>query len=114
MTSTVLARLTSCHTYQDVQLLRCDEAITYLKEHKSEYTDSVIASLRYRLKDQYTPLLCDVLLLLATQGWDRLVYAKLSEAAVGRLALQFLQPLQSAGANTSLFREEWASMSSCI
>ena len=87
-----------------MELLRCDVAITYLKEHKNEYTGSVIAILRYRLKDQCTALLTDVLLLLAVQGC--MGNAELSEAAVGCLALQFLQPLQSAGANTSLFRED--------
>jgi hypothetical protein len=42
--------------------------------------------------------LSDVLLVLATQGWEKSNYAELSVQAVERLTVTFIQPLQKAGA----------------
>ena len=112
MVSKVLGRMKhdTSHTYQDVELSRYNEAVTFLQKNKSVYTDSVVESLKQRVQDHLTTLLSDVLLVLATQGWEKSNYAELSVQAVERLTVTFIQPLQKAGAATEVFREEWIDM----
>lgn len=110
--SKVLGRMKhgTSHMYQDVELSRYNEAVTFLQNKKNEYTDSAVASLKERIQDQHTTLLSDVLLILATQGWGKSDYVELSEQAVERLTIMFIQPLEKAGAVAALFREEWIDM----
>ena len=106
MVSKVLGRIKhdtgTSHTYQDIELSRYNEEINYLQTNKIAFTDSVVASLKERVQDHHTTLLSDVLLVLATQGWEK----SLSLQAVERLTVTFIEPLQKAGTGTEVFREE--------
>ena len=66
--------------------------------------------MKERVQDHLTTLLSDVLLVLATQRWEKSNYAELSVQAVERLTVTFIQPLQKAGAATEVFRQEWIDM----
>ena len=98
------------YTYQGATLTRYTEGLAYMKLHKNDYADSVVACLVSRLKVQHIDLLTDILSILATQGWEKEKNADHARAALPRLIKRFEIPLQRAGADLSVLEEEWEDM----
>ena len=66
---------TSERTYQDTELTKYEQGLSFLKTHKDEYIDKVLVCLKDRIKDRETSesdLLTCSLKLLATHGWEKL------------------------------------------
>ena len=98
------------HFYQGVEMLKYKEALEFFKAHKNDYTESVVACMRDRVKVQHQTLMTDVLLLLATQGWERPEMSELAEAAIDRLILTYEVPLVKAGIDPLLIKAEWTDL----
>ena len=94
-------------TYQGAALSKYTESVAYLKSHKNGYVDSVVSCLKDRVKTQHATLLSDILTLLATQGWEKSENPEMAEAALHRLIPHFQVPLEKAGIDVSLVKEEW-------
>lgn len=94
-------------TYQGAALSKYTEGVAYLKSHKNGYVDSVVSCLKDRVKTQHATLLSDILTLLATQGWEKSENPEMAEAALHRLIPHFQVPLEKAGIDVSLVKEEW-------
>ena len=56
-------------TYQETELVRYDEAVTYLTLSKDNVIEGIMACLKDRLTIHHSQLLKDCLTLLATHGW---------------------------------------------
>ena len=74
------------HTRIKELILKYDQAVEFLKEHKNDdYIDSVLTCMKDRVKVQHSQLLSDVLILLPTQGWDRPKINEMAELAIDRI-----------------------------
>ena len=86
-------------TYQEANLTKHKEGVTYLKNHKNEYTTSVLTCLRDHVKAQSTDLLTHTLTILAPQGWDKAKDASFGYGALDSLSTRFRVPLEKANVN---------------
>lgn len=103
-----------CRTYQSVDLAHFDQALTFLSNHYVEYIDSVLTCMRDRLKptgsSEDVDMLEHILKLLATQGWEKCEDGSFANEAIDILIERFCTPLQDAGVNIALIRNEWDDM----
>ena len=85
-----------------------EEGVTYmyLKSHKNQLMESVLTCLKERVKVQHSDLLTNTLTLLATQGWNKSDDADFADVALNSISTQFLVPLERAGVNVALLKEE--------
>ena len=58
-------------TYQETELGKYDEAVTYLNSAKDHVIEAIMACLKDRVTIHHPQLLKDCLTLLATHGWQR-------------------------------------------
>ena len=97
-------------TYQGAQLVKFEEGIAYLKSHKNGLMESVLTCLKDRVKVQHPDLLTDTLTLLASQGWEKSDDADFADVALNALSTRFADPLEKAGVDVTLIKEEWEDM----
>ena len=95
--------------HQEANLTKHEEGVTCLKNHRNEYTTSLLACLRDRVKAQSTDLLTHTLTILTPQRWDKAEDASFGYEALDSLSTRFKVPLEKAKVNCSLLREEWSS-----
>ena len=95
------------NTYQSVVLARFDESIVFLQSHKNEYVEKVLACLKDRVKVQHSDLLTHILTILATQGWEK---SDNTDAALDKLITHFKAPLEKAGVDIFVIKDEWEDM----
>ena len=95
------------NTYQSVVLTKFEQGVTFLRSHKNEFVDKVLTCLKERVKVQHSSLLSHTLALLATQGWEKPENADLADVALDNLISHFQIPLEKAGVDTSVIKEEW-------
>lgn len=81
-------------TYEEANLTKHEEGVTYLKNHRNKYTSSVLACLRDRVKAQSTDLLTHALTILAPQGWNKAEGASFAYGALDSLSTRFRFPLE--------------------
>jgi len=116
------------HVYQGQELKRYTDAISYFENHHSEICQLVVENLCTRLQWSNMQLFRDVIFLLATQGWEKILKEsdlvvdvsedangdadvnQCSLDAVDRLVNHFKIPLESAGADITEIRQEFISM----
>ncbi len=93
-------------TYQGAKLVKYEEGVSYLKSRKNGLMESVLACLKDRVKVQLPELLTLTLTLLVPQGWNRSGDGDFADSALEELCLQFATPLDKAGVDISLIKEE--------
>ena len=98
------------HTYQGVTLTKFEQGVRFLWANKNKLVDKVVACLKDRVKSQHSTLLSHILALLATQGWEKPENADLADVALDSLTSCFEVPLERAGVDTSVIKEEWGDM----
>ena len=97
-------------TYQGANLAKYEEGLTFLDRHKNEYAESVMSCLKDRVKMQHTSLLTDTLTLLATHGWEKFESSDFVDISLGNLTTRFHIPLEMAGVDVMLLKEEFDNM----
>ena len=94
-------------TYQGVELTNYEGAITFLDNNYQQYLTLVQDCLRNRVKLQSTELLTHSLTILATHGWERSRHTSFGYEAIECISTRFLVPLENAGVDCSLLKQEW-------
>ena len=98
------------HEYQGSSLTNYEQGFKFLVNHKNEYAQSVMSSLRDRIKIQHVDLLTDTVTLLATHGWAKSGTSDFADESVDRLSTRFSIPLEKAGVHRTLLQEEFHGM----
>ena len=96
--------------YQCQELKRFNEAEQYYTRHCEEFCEGVNACLRSRMEWSDQQLMRDIICVLATQGWEKIVEENLPLESVERLVAKFTIPLQGAQANCDKIQEEMQSL----
>jgi len=97
-------------TYQSQNLKGFVEAKAYFSNHYREYCSKVSGCLKSRLAWSDLQLLRDTILVLATQGWQKLFDEKDNLEAIDRLAQYFSFSLTKAGVRVEDIHTEFESM----
>lgn len=97
--------------YQAQQLKNFDAAETHFENHHVEYCTLIKNNIKSRLAWSDLQCLRDILVILATQGWQKALDEKDPLEAVDRLVQQFTIPLQGAGADLEEIHAEFDAMS---
>jgi len=114
--STYAATLAKCTvndgttTYQSQNLKGFVEAKAYFSNHYREYCSKVNGCLKSRLAWSDLQLLRDTILVLATQGWQKLFDEKDNLEAIDQLAQHFCFSLTKAGVRVEDIHTEFESM----
>lgn len=96
------------HTvYQCQQLQRYFEAQTYYTYKYEEYCCSVSYCINSRLSWSDLQAMRDIIFLLSSHGWEKLVEEENDMAAIDRLVKRFASPLEVAQANTDAIKTEF-------
>lgn len=113
---TYAATLAKCTTdegdtaYQYQKLKKYPEALMYYSSKYKEYCSSVGEHIKSRLAWSDLHLMRDIIFMLSSHGWEKLVKEDDDLAAIERLVEQFSTPLQGAQANIDVIKEEFADM----
>ena len=96
-------------TYQSAESKRYEPAIEYLKANHVQWVGSIEACMLQRLKSQAPELelLTHAITILSTHGWERSDDPSFGYATLNNVCQWFSVPLDSAGIDRSLVREEW-------
>ena len=114
--STYLAVLGKCNesdsvtAYQSQGLKKFVEAKMYFEENYKVYCSKVSDCLKSRLAWSDLQMLRDVILVLATQGWEKLHQESDNLDAIDRLVTHFSFPLLKANAEAEAIRNEFESI----
>lgn len=103
-------RLITNTTYQGQELKRFDEAQRYYENHFQEYCLKVKECLKSRLAWSNQQLIRDIITLLATQGWEKLVRECIALEGLDRVVSRFTIPLQGSGIDCTRIHEEFELM----
>ena len=100
--------------YQCQELHRYDQAVSYFTTHHEEYCTSVTSCLKSRLAWSDLQVIRDVILVLASQGWEKLLSdhdeSTAATQAISRLGTRFKSPLTSAKVEIDRLHEEFHEM----
>ena len=100
------------HLYQQTALARLHAAQQHYSSHCEQYCTAVTTCLRSRLEWTYIEFVRDVILFLATQGWQKLAdeegegYVQ----AIDRLISKFKVPLEASGVVVAKVADEFCDM----
>ena len=94
-------------TYQQAEITNYDRAITSICSHQEEYMEAILDCLRDRLRLQHADVLTHSLTVLATYGWEKDGDGSFAHTALESLSTRFRVPLEKAGVDCSLIKEEW-------
>ena len=96
--------------YQSQELKQFLSAQRYYTNHYTEYCQAVTDCIKNRMNWSDVQVFRDIIIILATQGWQKLVDDEDSLDAVDRLATQFSTPLQGAGVQLEEIHAEFESV----
>ena len=96
--------------YQSQELTQFLSAQRYYTNHYTEYCQAVTDCIKNRMNWSDVQVFCDIIIVLATQGWQKLVDYEDSLDAVDRLATQFSTPFQGAGVQLEEIHAEFESV----
>ena len=80
-------------TYQEARLIKHEEGVSFLKNHREDYTTAALACLKNHMKAQGTDLLTHTLTILAPKGWEKKEDASFAYGALDSLSSRFRVPL---------------------
>ena len=103
----VTDKSTTKTTYQGTKITHYHTFVAYLREHKDEFVEAVLDSLINHVKLQHVDLLTDILIILATRGWNRTDFANTS---LQNIVDHFAEPLVKTGVDLMVTEEEWVEM----
>ena len=103
----VTDKSTTKTTYQGTKITHYHTFIAYLKEHKDEFVEAVLDCLMNHVKLQHVDLLTDILIILATHGWNRTDFA---DTSLQNIVDHFAEPLVKTGVDVMVTEEEWVEM----
>ena len=95
------------NTYQGQTLKRFDETQRYFENHAHEYSLNLKQCLISRLSWSDQQLVWDIITVLATQGWEKLVRECTQLDGLQRLVSHFTVPLEGASIDCSRIPEEF-------
>ena len=95
------------NTYQGQTLKRFDETQRYFENHAHEYSLNLKQCLISRLSLSDQQLVRDIITVLATQGWEKLVRECTQLDGLQRLVSHFTVPLEGASIDCSRIPEEF-------
>ena len=93
--------------YQGQELKRFQEAEKFYLNHYVEYCANVTECLRSRMAWSDTEVIRDIIQVLATQGWEKMVREKTPLDSVDRLLERFSVPLKGSQADLSRIKAEF-------
>ena len=104
--------------YQCQTLRNYDQAKNHYNTHHQEHCTSITSCLKSRLAWSDLELIRDVIFVLATQGWEKVLHEENDSEvesddpmeAITRLGVRFKSPLESAGVDIDQLREEFHEM----
>ena len=100
--------------YQCQELHRYDQALSYFTAHHEQYCTSVTSCLKSRLAWSDLQIIRDVILVLASQGWEKLLNeddeSTAATQAIVRLGTRFKSPLTSAKVEIDRLNKEFHEM----
>ena len=96
--------------YQSQQLKWFSEAQDYYTRHCEKFCEAVNNCLRSRTEWSDQQVIRDIISILATQGWQKIVEEDISLESVDRLVTRFTVPLEGAQANCGKIKEEMKSL----
>ena len=97
-------------TYQSAEINRYELAIDYIKSNRIQCVEAIEACLLKRLKSQASELelLINAITILSTHGWERCDDSSFGYTALNSIMCQWFRlPLDRAGVDRSLVKEEW-------
>ena len=92
------------------RLKNFSEAQTYFSSKYEEYCLKVSQCIKSRLSWTDMQLMRDIIFMLSSHGWEKLVQEESDLAAVDRLVERFSTPLQGAQADINVIKTEFDSM----
>ncbi len=99
------------HTeYQCQRLKRYSEVQSYYSSNYEDYCCRVSQCIKSRLSWSDLQLMRDIIVMLSSQGWEKLLEEENDLAAIHRLIERFATPLQGAGADTDVIKGEFGDM----
>ena len=93
--------------YQGQELKRFHQAEAFYMNHYEEYCKNLTECLRSRMAWSDTELIRDIIHVLATQGWEKMVREKTPLDSVDRLGESFAVALKGAQADLSKIKAEF-------
>ena len=99
--------------YQCQILRHYDEAIDHYSTHHQEHCTSITSCLKSRLAWSDLQFIRDVICILATHGWEKILDEENDGSTmeiIARLGERFKVPLESAGVDLSQLQEEFHEM----
>ena len=96
--------------YQCQQLKNYSEALSYYSSKYEEYCSSVSQCIKSRLSWSDLQLMRDIIVVLSSHGWEKLIDEHSDMAAIDRLVERFAYPLEGAQANTDVIKTEFTDM----
>ena len=97
-------------TYQCQTLKKFSEAQTLYSSKYQEYCSTVSDHIVSRLSWSDMQLMRDIIIMLSSHGWEKLVLEDDDLSVIERLTERFLIPLQSANVNIKEIKSEYAAM----
>jgi hypothetical protein len=97
-------------TYQCQTLKNFSEAQTLYSSKYQEYCSTVSDHIVSRLSWSDMQLMRDIIIMLSSHGWEKLVLEDDDLSVIERLTERFLIPLQSANVNIKEIKSEYAAM----
>ena len=92
------------------QLKKYSEAESYYSSKYKGYCHSVSDCIKSRLSWSDLQLMRDIVFLLSSQGWEKLVEEESDMAPIDRLVERFAAPLEAAQADTDVIKTEFCDM----
>ena len=89
----------SSTVYQCQQLKKYSEALTYYTSKYEEYCSSVSQCIKSRLSWSDLQLMRDIIVMLSSHGWEKLIDEHNDMAAIDRLVERFALPLEGTQAD---------------
>ena len=96
--------------YQCQTLKKYSEAQSYYSSKYEEYCCSVSQCIKSRLSWSDLQLMRDIIFMLSSHGWEKLVEEEDDLEAIDRLIERFAIPLQGAQADTDVIKTEFGNM----
>ena len=97
--------------YQSQELQNFPDAEAYYFAHYAEYCKKVMVCIKSRLAWSDLEMMCDIIIVvLSTQGWEKLVEENVFMDSISRLIDRFKIPLKGAGASIEEIDGEFKQM----
>jgi len=102
---------TTCNSYQGFEIVNVSSSIEYFERHFASWIDAVTFNLRMQMKAQDIDLLCDLVTILATHGWERQESTEFGHSALETITSKFeISLAKVSGFEADKVTEEWDNM----